>query len=374
MKAHHGGTIHNTGQTTNELGIRNSSARVLPQGTVCLSRTASVGYVVTMGRPMATSQDFVNWICSDKLDRRFLAHLLIAEGTTLLRFASGATHQTIYYPEVKAFHVCLPPLPEQERIVAILDEAFEGIGRAAANAEKNLANARELFESYLNAIFTQKGEGWVEQSLSDLVEIKHGFAFKSEYFASEGEHVLLTPGNFFEEGGYRNRGGKQKHYVGEIPRGYILNKGDFLIAMTEQAAGLLGSSLIVPEHDKFLHNQRLGLVCPHDGIPWCNEFFSHAFNTKSFRQVVHDGASGVKVRHTSPKKLGRVLVAYPSSIAEQDRIARLLDNVLSESERLQECYQQKLDALSELKQSILEKALSGELTARPDQAPQEAVA
>ena len=106
---------------------------------MCLSRTASVGYVVTMGRPMATSQDFVNWVCSDELDRRFLALLLLAENRSLLNFASGATHQTIYYPEVKAFHICLPPVPEQERIVAILDEAFEGIGRAARNAEKNLA-------------------------------------------------------------------------------------------------------------------------------------------------------------------------------------------------------------------------------------------
>ena len=61
-----------------------------------------------------------------------------------------------------------PPLPEQKRIVAILDEAFEGISAAVANAEKNLANARELFESYLNSVFTQKGEGWVENSVDDL--------------------------------------------------------------------------------------------------------------------------------------------------------------------------------------------------------------
>lgn len=125
-KAHHGRQIDTTAEYTNELGIANSSARVLPEKTVCLSRTASVGYVVIMGRPMATSQDFVNWVCTSELDPKFLQKLIIAEGEQILRFASGAVHPTIYFPEVKAFHICYPPLSEQRRIVGILDEAFAG--------------------------------------------------------------------------------------------------------------------------------------------------------------------------------------------------------------------------------------------------------
>ena len=105
------------------LGIANSSARILPENTVCLSRTASVGYVVVMGRPMATSQDFVNWVCSRELDHRFLKYVLLSEQSAFLRFASGTTHQTIYFPEVKAFHVCLPPPPEQRAIAHILGDA-----------------------------------------------------------------------------------------------------------------------------------------------------------------------------------------------------------------------------------------------------------
>ena len=105
----HGKTIYDTIQHTNELGIANSSARILPENTICLSRTASVGHVVVMGRPMATSQDFVNWVCSENLDSRFLKYVLLGERNAFLRFASGTTHQTIYFPEVKAFHVCLPP-------------------------------------------------------------------------------------------------------------------------------------------------------------------------------------------------------------------------------------------------------------------------
>jgi type I restriction enzyme, S subunit len=85
----HGRTIYETQENTNELGIANSSARVLPVNTVCLSRTASVGYVVVMGRPMATSQDFVNWVCAKEIDYRFLKYILLAEKDTLLQYASG---------------------------------------------------------------------------------------------------------------------------------------------------------------------------------------------------------------------------------------------------------------------------------------------
>lgn len=116
----HGRVIYSTLQTVTQDGINNSSARVLPEGTVCLSRTASVGYVVVMGVPMATSQDFVDWICGPKIDGRYLKFILQSERDALLRFASGTTHQTIYFPEVKAFHALLPAIEEQHAIAATL--------------------------------------------------------------------------------------------------------------------------------------------------------------------------------------------------------------------------------------------------------------
>ena len=120
---------------------------------------------------MATSQDFVNWVCSEQLNHDYLKYLLIAEGDDLLRFASGSVHQTIYFPEVKAFHICHPSPAEQRRIVGILDEAFEGIAAAKANAERNLHNASALFESHLNSVFAHRGKGWVERCLSDVCSI-----------------------------------------------------------------------------------------------------------------------------------------------------------------------------------------------------------
>ncbi|MFH1864742.1 MAG: restriction endonuclease subunit S [Candidatus Eisenbacteria bacterium] len=149
----HGGLINETKEHTNDLGIENSSARLLPTSTVCLSRGGTVGYVVVLGRPMATSQGFANWICGEHLNPHFLKYLFLCEHRALDRFASGATIQTIYYPDIKAFHICLPTLLEQKRIVAILDEAFAAIATATANTEKSLANARELFESGLNRLY-----------------------------------------------------------------------------------------------------------------------------------------------------------------------------------------------------------------------------
>ncbi len=115
---HHGRTITETRQTTNADGLANSAARLLPRGTVCLSRTASIGYVTVMGDEMATSQDFVNWVCTEAVEAHWLKWLFIAEKQALLRYSSQSTNvATIFYPELLAFHICLPPPEEQREIV-----------------------------------------------------------------------------------------------------------------------------------------------------------------------------------------------------------------------------------------------------------------
>jgi hypothetical protein len=166
-KANDARRIEDTQEKTNDLGIENSSARVLPEDTVCLSRTASVGYVVVMGRPMATSQDFVNWICTKNLHHDFLKYLFIAEGDGLLRFASGAVHQTIYFPEVKAFHICYPPLSEQERIVGILDEALSGIASAKRYVEEDFNKIIEIKEREVHRVKIFMGQ--INQNEKTLV-------------------------------------------------------------------------------------------------------------------------------------------------------------------------------------------------------------
>lgn len=146
--ANHGRRIHDTTEHTNALGIANSSARILPAETVCLSRTASVGYVVMMGRPMATSQDFVNWVCGPRLNPHFLKYVLIAERQALHVFATGSVHQTIYFPEAKAFHVCAPARREQDAIVDVLGALDDKIELNRRMNETLEAMARAIFKDW----------------------------------------------------------------------------------------------------------------------------------------------------------------------------------------------------------------------------------
>lgn len=209
---------------------------------------------------------------------------LYLESIPLDEYITGAAQPKLNQKALNSIPIPFPSLPEQQRIVGILDEAFDGIATAKANAERYLQNARALFESHLQSVFTQRGE-----------------------------------------------------------------EGDLLVAMTEQAAGLLGSPILVPEPNKFLHNQRLGLVINKPGVAWTNEFFFHVFNTRYVRKEIHDSASGVKVRHTSPTKIGEVVVSFPTSVSEQMAIVAKLNDLDEETQRLESIYQQKLAALDELK-------------------------
>lgn len=300
--------------------------------------------------------------------QRFLDYQMLSRNDDIYALGKGTAQKNLDVSVFRTLPLFIPnEISEQQWIVTLLDEAFASIATAKANAEKNLQNARALFESHLQSVFAQNNKGWAEGPFSELCDIKHGYAFEGEFFSSDGEYVLLTPGNFYETGGYRDRGEKQKYYTGEVPRAYILSEGDLLVAMTEQAAGLLGSPILVPESDKFLHNQRLGLVIPKPGVPWTNEFFFHVFNTQAVRKKIHASASGVKVRHTSPTKIGEVVVLFPTSLSEQRSIVSTLEGLREETQRLESIYKKKLAALEELKKSLLHQAFTGELTKESSQ-------
>ena len=162
---------------------------------------------------------------------------------------------------------------------------------------------------------------WKRYKLVDLLRVKHGWAFKGEFFSETGIQSILTPGNFYESGGFKANASKDRFYIGEYPKEYLCSKGDLIVAMTEQAAGLLGSTAIVPEDNRYLHNQRIGLIS-------CNEYLNkdfayYLFMTQTVRQQISRSASGTKVKHTSPEKIYEVQVYIPT-IQTQRNIAKIL--------------------------------------------------
>lgn len=182
--------------------------------------------------------------------------------------------------------------------------------------------------------------------LGEILSVKHGWAFKGEYFAEDGEQSILTPGNFFEKGGFKPNNGKERYYTGTYPKEYLCHKGDLIVAMTQQAEGLLGSTALVPENNKYLHNQRIGLItCDEKRL---NKLFAYyLFMTKSVREQLERSSSGTKVKHTSPEKIYDVEVEIPDVISQQ-KIANLLwaiDEKIANNKAINDNLEQQAAAL-----------------------------
>ena len=176
---------------------------------------------------------------------------------------------------------------------------------------------------------------WQELTLGSAIHVKHGFAFKGEFFSDQGAHIVLTPGNFNEEGGFRVRPEKDRAYIGDIPEAFVLDQGDLIVAMTEQGAGLLGSAALVPKSNRYLHNQRLGLIDRIDTSLLDKRFLYLLFNTREVRAQISGSASGIKVRHTAPERLYRVRSKVPdvktqASIAD---VALSYDDLIESNRR-----------------------------------------
>ena len=153
-REHHGRIILQTNQQTNTAGLANSASRLLPAGTVCVSRTASVGYVTVMGRAMATSQDFVNWIPTPAVTSGWLRVVFCADRKALQSFGKGSVHKTIYFPEWLSMWVAVPPLTEQERIVAEVERRLSVIDELEELAAANVRRAARLRQSILERAFS----------------------------------------------------------------------------------------------------------------------------------------------------------------------------------------------------------------------------
>ena len=166
---------------------------------------------------------------------------------------------------------------------------------------------------------------WSFEKIGNLCRIKHGFAFKGEFFTDSGEFILLTPGNFNETGGLKLKGDKEKYYRGEIPADFILEEGDLLIVLTDlmQNAPILGGAAFIPVSNRFLHNQRLGKV-EHLNLSRIDaKFFFYCLNDESYRGQVRSSATGSTVRHSAPERVYNCQIPLPP-LPTQQKIAAIL--------------------------------------------------
>ena len=194
------------------------------------------------------------------------------------------------------------------------------------------------------------GEAWSDVKLSDIMDVKHGFAFPGENIREEPPgDILLTPGNFAVGGGFK--GDKYKYFDGQVPEEYVLRENDLIVTMTDlsKQADTLGYPALVPKPQgvRFLHNQRLGKVLIRDDVNVDRKFISYLLRTPEYRHEVLAGATGTTVKHTSPSRI----LAYKTSIpplAEQRVIAHILgtlDEKIELNRRLNETLETMTRAL-----------------------------
>jgi len=289
-------------------------------------------------------------------DLQFLYYLLtILDLPSLAKGVKPGINRNEVYAQV----VKIPPIPEQQRIVGILDEAFDGIATAKANAEQNLKNARALFESHLQSVFTQRGEGWVEKPLGELCErITKGSSPKWQGIA-----YVDKPGVLFvtsENVGEYQLLMKQPKYVEEKfnakDKKSILNRGDVL---TNIVGASIGRTAVFQLDDVANINQAVCLIRCEPTL--LNNFYlAYLLNSPVFKQVLHDNEVDNARANLSLGFFSQLLVPMPSLQKQQEIVAKL-DAFYAETQRLESLYQHKLAALDELKKSLLHQAFSGVL-------------
>jgi type I restriction enzyme S subunit len=344
--------IGQTERTITDSGMQNSSARLLPQQSVILSSRAPIGHLVINTAPMATNQGCKGLVPRNGLDSKYLYYYLAGIVPLLNDLGSGATFKELSGGKLKEVPVPIAPLPEQHRIVAILDEAFNSIATAKANAEKNLQNARALFESHLQSVFTEGDDGVEETTLGETYDVRDG-THDSPKFYDEG-FPLVTSKNLKRDG----LNFDSIKFISEVDYRKInersgVNVGDVLFAMI----GTIGNPVVVQGEPSFaIKNMALFKVPKSQSSEFLRYFLSAEVTLSRMKRE----ANGTTQKFVGLGYLRKFPIRLPS-LPIQREIVRELDQLSAETDRLESIYQQKLTALDGLKKSLLHQAFSGQL-------------
>ncbi len=329
------------------------STKIAKEGDILISVRAPVGPVnfatdeVCIGRGLAAIR------CSDDLDRDFLFYQLLYLQPEIAG-REGAVFASINKAEIERLPLAFVPIPEQQRIVAILDQAFAGIATAKSNAEKNLQNARALFESHLQSVFTQRGDGWKQKTLEEIA-ITFGRG-KSKHRPRNAVYLYGGKYPFVQTGDIRNA----DHVITEYSQTYseagltqskLWPKGTICITIAANIAetAILGFDACFPD-------SVIGVVAnPKEAEVGFIEYLLQSFKARI--QAMGKGSAQANINMGT---FEHERFPFPP-VAEQKHIVAKLDALRVETQRLESLYQRKLAALDELKQSLLHQAFSAAL-------------
>ncbi len=337
-----GDLIKDTEYKITEDAVKSCSTNIIPKGNVIIATRVGLGKVCLIENDTAINQDLRGIIPKKKsfvsaayLFQWFksISHLIIEEGT-------GATVQGVKLPFIKDLPIPLPPLPEQQRIVAILEECFAAITKAKANAEQNLKNAKDFFESYLQSVFENKGEGWEEKKIQEVcAEIFAGGDTPKDNFSKERNEKYKIPifANAIKDNGL--------YGFTDIAR---VKEPSITIAARGSGTGHTEI-----RYEQFLPIVRLIVLIPNLSLVTL-EYLKHSIdNLEIFR-------SGSAIPQLTVPMIKEYKLPLPP-LSEQQIIVPKLDALSAQTKKLETIYQQKINDLEELKKSILQKAFSGEL-------------
>lgn len=296
--------------------------------------------------------------CSGLL-REFLRYWLVTEARVeqIDSTSTGARMPRANMNAVLNFEFVLPPLPEQHRIVNILDESFNNIATAKANAEKNFQNAKALFESHLQSVFANRGEGWVDTPLGDIcgfVRGPFGGSLKKSIFVDDGYAVYEQQHAIYDQ--FEDI----RYFIDETKfnemKRFELHPNDLIMS----CSGTMGRVAIVPEGIKRgIINQALLKLTT--GTKISNVFLKSWMESEAFQDALKEYSGGAAIQNVASVKILKEIKIPLPSIKEQSQIVSKLDEMSTETQRLESIYQQKLTALDDLKKSLLHQAFNGEL-------------
>jgi type I restriction enzyme S subunit len=294
--------------------------------------------------------------CGNGLDREFLFYQLLHLQTEIAG-KEGAVFASINKSAIESLPIAVAPLPDQLRIVGVLDEAFVAIASARANTEQNLRNARAVFESHLDSVFSQRGEGWAEKrfgAICGFVRGPFGGSLKKAMFVDDGYAV------YEQSHAISNQFTDIRYFIDERKfsemRRFEVHPNDIVMS----CAGTMGRTAIVPEGVRpGIINQALLKLTPSSEV--LAAFLKSWMETEDFQDALKAYAAGAAIQNVASVKVLKDIRVPVPSLADQHRVVVLLGQASFETQHLLSIYQRKLAALDALKQSLLHQAFTGAL-------------